>query len=130
MNGSCQYMSDPRYCAKGVGTRSQMCLCSKVLKGMPFLCDGVTLGIIDPPDHSNCGGLDFYGLALALGNNQLPCDFHGAASSQLQNFFVIVGQSIRDNGLNGIETSAIMDCEKRNARLRVALTAKPAFHSY
>ncbi len=84
--------------------------------------DAVALGrhrvgirILDPAGHFNVACLDLKALALARRGNNLAGHHHGAAGGQMQDFIIVIGQRIINNGLYRIKAGTVIDGQEGDA---------------
>ncbi len=88
---------------------------------------GVGLGIINPADDLDGGGLEFDGLTLGGRIREDACDDHGAACGEALDLCLIVLDILCDHGLQRRKARAIVYLHEGKSSLGVTAGPDPTF---
>jgi hypothetical protein len=100
---------------------------AQVLHRVALRLHRVRVGIVDPADDLDALAADLDGLALALRGDELAGRADRASGRDAQDVALVVGELLRCDHLERLEAAAVVDREERQASLRVAPRADPAF---
>ena len=121
-------MANARHRANQVGARAQVGNFTQVLDAMAFSRHRISIRIFHPAADFNMAGLDFKALALSLRRHDFAGYHDRAAGSQAQDFLIVIGKRITNNGLYRIKAGTVIDGEERKASFRISAGTHPSAH--
>ena len=110
-----------------VGARPQVRDLAQELHRVRLRLDRIGVGIVDPADHLDRAGLHLERLPLRRRRHDRSRRLDGAAGGQLQDLVGVVGQRVGRDHLHRMERRSVGQMHERNAGLRIAPGAHPAF---
>ncbi len=101
--------------ADEVSARTQVRHFTQVLDAVALGRHRVGVWIFHPAGHFDVACLDLKALALAWRGNNRAGHHHGTAGGQVQDFTIVIGQRIINNGLYRIKAGTVIDGQEGDA---------------
>ncbi len=122
-----QRVAHPRRRADHVGARPQMRHLAQELHRVRLRLDRIGVRVVDPADHLDRARLHLERLPLGGRRHDRPGRLDRATGRELEDLVGVIGQRVRRHHLHRMERRSVGQVHERDAGLRVAPGAHPAF---